>query len=255
MQQKWNAKLLAIGTAPPQALWCATEVKSFRRSQGQEAARLHQDDGGLRARHRRGAGQHRVPRGCDRAAEQGRGLRRDRHRGRQRRRLDRSHQVPDADFAWLGDQRARRQSHHLEAARSEGADFPRSRVQEVRGQVLADHEGPGCRCGQLQCRQAAVQERQARQHDHGAGRRRRPAALQEAGAGHRAQGLAQARRRGRRQGMERRRSARRLGWRRRSRGRASVLSRRGRSRGRPGTRRQLRGGWVPARAAFRPLAG
>lgn len=29
MQQKWNAKLLAIGTAPPQALWCATEVKSF----------------------------------------------------------------------------------------------------------------------------------------------------------------------------------------------------------------------------------
>src|SRR5258705_13792889 len=27
MQQKWNAKLLAIGTAPPQALWCATEVK------------------------------------------------------------------------------------------------------------------------------------------------------------------------------------------------------------------------------------
>lgn len=29
MQDKWNAKLLAIGTAPPQALWCATEVKSF----------------------------------------------------------------------------------------------------------------------------------------------------------------------------------------------------------------------------------
>ena len=29
MQQKWNAKLLAIGTAPPQALWCATEVKNF----------------------------------------------------------------------------------------------------------------------------------------------------------------------------------------------------------------------------------
>ena len=29
MQQKWNAKLLAIGTAPPQAIWCATEVKSF----------------------------------------------------------------------------------------------------------------------------------------------------------------------------------------------------------------------------------
>lgn len=29
LQQKWNAKLLAIGTAPPQALWCATEVKSF----------------------------------------------------------------------------------------------------------------------------------------------------------------------------------------------------------------------------------
>src|SRR6476661_4873568 len=29
MQQKWNAKLLAIGTAPPQALWCATEVKTF----------------------------------------------------------------------------------------------------------------------------------------------------------------------------------------------------------------------------------
>lgn len=29
MQEKWNAKLLAIGTAPPQALWCATEVKSF----------------------------------------------------------------------------------------------------------------------------------------------------------------------------------------------------------------------------------
>lgn len=29
MQQKWNAKLLAFGTAPPQALWCATEVKSF----------------------------------------------------------------------------------------------------------------------------------------------------------------------------------------------------------------------------------
>jgi TRAP-type C4-dicarboxylate transport system substrate-binding protein len=27
MQAKWNAKLLAIGTAPPQALWCATEVK------------------------------------------------------------------------------------------------------------------------------------------------------------------------------------------------------------------------------------
>src|ERR1044072_3111726 len=29
MQQKWNAKLLAFGTAPPQALWCATEVKTF----------------------------------------------------------------------------------------------------------------------------------------------------------------------------------------------------------------------------------
>ena len=29
MQQKWNAKLLAFGTAPPQALWCATEVKNF----------------------------------------------------------------------------------------------------------------------------------------------------------------------------------------------------------------------------------
>lgn len=29
MQEKWNAKLLAIGTAPPQAIWCATEVKSF----------------------------------------------------------------------------------------------------------------------------------------------------------------------------------------------------------------------------------
>jgi TRAP-type transport system periplasmic protein len=29
MQQKWNAKLLALGTAPPQALWCATEVKGF----------------------------------------------------------------------------------------------------------------------------------------------------------------------------------------------------------------------------------
>ena len=29
MQQKWNAKLLAIGTAPPQALWCITEVKGF----------------------------------------------------------------------------------------------------------------------------------------------------------------------------------------------------------------------------------
>jgi TRAP-type C4-dicarboxylate transport system substrate-binding protein len=29
MQQKWNAKLLAIGTAPPQAIWCTTEVKGF----------------------------------------------------------------------------------------------------------------------------------------------------------------------------------------------------------------------------------
>ena len=29
MQQKWNAKLLAFGTAPPQAIWCATEIKNF----------------------------------------------------------------------------------------------------------------------------------------------------------------------------------------------------------------------------------
>jgi len=29
MQQKWNAKLLAFGSGPPQAIWCATEIKSF----------------------------------------------------------------------------------------------------------------------------------------------------------------------------------------------------------------------------------
>ena len=40
--------------------------EDLRRSQGQEAARLHQDDGGLHAGHRRRAGQHRVPRGRSR---------------------------------------------------------------------------------------------------------------------------------------------------------------------------------------------
>lgn len=36
MQEKWNAKLLAIGTAPPQALWCATEVKGFEDLKGKK---------------------------------------------------------------------------------------------------------------------------------------------------------------------------------------------------------------------------
>ena len=29
MQAKWNAKLLAFGSGPPQAIWCATEIKKF----------------------------------------------------------------------------------------------------------------------------------------------------------------------------------------------------------------------------------
>ena len=36
MQEKWNAKLLAIGTAPPQAIWCATNVKSFEDLKGKK---------------------------------------------------------------------------------------------------------------------------------------------------------------------------------------------------------------------------
>ena len=123
MQRSGTRSCSPSDRAPAGAL-VRTEVKSFRGSKGQEAARLHEDDGRFRERHRRGAGQYRVPRSCDRASEQGRGLRRHRHRGRKFGWLDRSDQIPDADFARLGDQRSRRQSQHLEAPRSEGAGLP-----------------------------------------------------------------------------------------------------------------------------------
>ena len=84
MQQKWNAKLLAIGTAPPQALWCATEVKTFDDLKGKKlrvyTKTMVDFTNGIGA----APGQHLIPRGRDRAAEQGRGLRRDRYGGRQR---------------------------------------------------------------------------------------------------------------------------------------------------------------------------
>ena len=109
MQQKWNAKLLALGTAPPQAIWCATEVKNFDDLKGKKLRVFTK----TMVDFAQGIGAAPVNisfREVDPgAAEQGGGLRRDRHGGRQCRRLDRGHQVPDAAFARLGDQRARRQ--------------------------------------------------------------------------------------------------------------------------------------------------
>ena len=110
MQQKWNAKLLAIGTAPPQAIWCATEVKSFDDLKGKKlrvftktmvdfAQGIGAAPVNISFREVMTALQNKVVDCAVTGTAVG-------NVGR----LDRGHQVPDAAFARLGDQRARRQS-------------------------------------------------------------------------------------------------------------------------------------------------
>ena len=170
MQQKWNAKLLAIGTAPPQALWCATEVKTFDDLKGKKlrvyTKTMVDFTQGIGAapvniafREVVTALQNKVV-DC---AVTGTAV------GNVAGWTEVTKYLMPISLGWAINVHVVNLDH-LEAARSESADFPRRRVQEIRGQVLADHEGAGCRCGQLQCRQAALPERQACQHDHGAGR-------------------------------------------------------------------------------------
>ena len=216
MQQKWNAKLLAIGTAPPQAIWCATEVKGFDDLKGKKlrvytktmvdfAQGIGAAPVNIAFREVVTALQNKVV-DC---AVTGTAV------GNVAGWIEVTKYLMPISLGWAINVHVvnlttwKRLDPKVQAFLE--AEYKKFEDKFWQTMKDLDADAANCNVGKQPCRNGKLANMimvPVADADQ--------AALQEADAGNRAQGLAQARRRRRRQGMERRPSARRSAWRRRS---------------------------------------
>src|SRR5712692_885188 len=193
--EELERKTARLRRQPAAGVLVPQRARRPRRPQGQEDPCLQQHHARLPLRHRRDRGQHGVRRSGAGAQQRRRRLRRHRQPLGQHRGLARGDEIALPDVARLEHQRDGGEPQHLEPARQARAELPARAGEDLREQDVGDAQESHRRGRQLQHREAALHDGQARQHHHRAGETGRSRDAQEAGRERGARRLGEALRR------------------------------------------------------------